>query len=403
MRRAKSFPIVLALLILTGNLAWAAPIAVLNPSFEAQSLTIQEFTVGVLTDWNAPGAQGAFRPSAFQFNGGNPQGLQTDPAVGIPDGVNVAYSNGGTISQVLGDTLTAGLLYTLMVDVGSRLDLPSPGYVVQLLAGGEVLDSTSAPTPVIGQFVTATVSFLAPANHPDLGKPLEIRLLTDGQQNDFDNVRLDAISEVPSIPGGGSAKTDCMLEWLVNNPNNPLDKKGFPSMKQSCMDGDPSCDFDSTAGQCTFHMAACLNVDDPRLVDKHGQQVCRPSEIAKIDVTKADPLQEPLVALGGQAGRQCTKGKKGESCQANADCDTVLGSGNGMCQGEFVVFDPPVDTQSCTELVSIVVPLKTSTKGGFKKATMTLQAKAVASLLAGEKKALTDLDKVQLICLPGEP
>jgi hypothetical protein len=174
-------------------------------------------------------------------------------------------------------------------------------------------------------------------------------------------------------------------------------------MKQSCMDGDPSCDFDSTPGQCTFRVAACLNVEDSRLVDKHGQLACTPRDVAKADVTNADPLQEPLVALGGQAGGQCTKGKKGESCQENADCDTVLGSGNGKCQGAFVVFDPPVDTQSCTELVSVVVPLKVLAKGGFKKATLTLKTTATTSLPEGEKKALTDTDSVQLSCLPGGP
>jgi hypothetical protein len=205
-----------------------------------------------------------------------------------------------------------------------------------------------------------------------------------------------------SITGGGIAKTDCLLEWLVTNPDNPPDKKGFPSAKQSCMDGDPSCDFDTVEGKCTFHMATCLNVDDPRLVDKQGQPLCTPSDIAKVDVTKADPLQGPLVALGGQAGGQCTnKGKKGESCQENADCDTA--PGNGKCQGEFVFFDPPLDTERCTEEVSVVVPLKVTAKGALKQATLTLKTKATTSLPAGEKKALTDTDSVQLSCLPGEP
>src|SRR3954447_2172151 len=93
--------------------AVVAAIPIVNPSFEAQSLPIRTFTSGAITGWTAPGGQGTFRPSAFEYNGGGSPGLQTSPALGVPSGVNVAYSNGGTISQILNESLTAGRLYKL--------------------------------------------------------------------------------------------------------------------------------------------------------------------------------------------------------------------------------------------------------------------------------------------------
>jgi pimeloyl-ACP methyl ester carboxylesterase len=69
-----------------------------------------------------------------------------------------------------------------------------------------------------------------------------------------------------SIMGGGSGKIDCGLEFQMAAPTTvTLDKNGNPSPKQSCTDGDPSCDFDAIPGQCTFKLAACINNVDSRL------------------------------------------------------------------------------------------------------------------------------------------
>ena len=122
--------------------------------------------------------------------------------MGIPDGVNVAYSNGGTISQVLSATLTPGT-YTLLVDIGSRLDEPLVAnggvYIVELLAGGTILaedNNTLKPAP--GTFLTSTVTYTASANDPLLGQSLEIRLVNPigAAQNNYDDVRL-SLSSVP--------------------------------------------------------------------------------------------------------------------------------------------------------------------------------------------------------------
>ncbi len=82
----------------------------------------------------------------------------------------------------------------------------------------------------------------------------------------FGVVNLAEYEPALSIPGPGKKSLECGLEFLMTNPAGAsvLDKNGNPSFKQSCTDGDPTCDFDAVADQCTFRMAACLNVVDSR-------------------------------------------------------------------------------------------------------------------------------------------
>ena len=107
----------LATLALVGRAAAATPITIDNPGFEDLVLADQDFTLGDIAGaWTAPGRQGEFNPNDLQYPGGV-----------IPEGDNVAFSNGGTISQTLGDSLTPGLQYTLSVQVAFPLDVdPAP-------------------------------------------------------------------------------------------------------------------------------------------------------------------------------------------------------------------------------------------------------------------------------------
>jgi cysteine-rich repeat protein len=97
-----------------------------------------------------------------------------------------------------------------------------------------------------------------------------------GEQCDFgDDVPGDGCS--PScrfellVPGGGSKTADCIAEWAVINPFNvpALGTDNLPSFKQSCVDGDPTCDFDGHPGEvndsCTFRVALCFQNADPNL------------------------------------------------------------------------------------------------------------------------------------------
>ena len=174
----------LLLLVASAAPICAAPISVVNFSFEAVSLAPDGFVLGTVPGWT--GSPGAF------FSTYRP--TSTIPG-GVPDGLNdAAVSTGSSIFQVLVDTLQANTLYTLRTGIGSRNDsLSLTGYAVSLEAGGSVLATDSSQTPAPGTFATSTVTFLAASGNPLLGQALTIRLANTGSgQAQFDFVRLDA-------------------------------------------------------------------------------------------------------------------------------------------------------------------------------------------------------------------
>jgi len=93
-------------------------------------------------------------------------------------------------------------------------------------------------------------------------------------------------------PGNGKQR-GCALEWQVD-PNLTFRRHtGLPTNRVTCTDGQTLCDFDAARdGQCTFHVALCLNSQDPRL------PLCSPVAIDGIELrrpTLADPLALPLL------------------------------------------------------------------------------------------------------------
>jgi len=119
----------------------------------------------------------------------------------VPEGFNVAYSNQGTISQVLSATLASNTLYTLRVNVGKRLDLAFPTYVIQLWAGNTLLaQDNSSLNPASGQFLLSTPTYQSPASGP-VGQNLKIVLSANGAQAEFDAVSLSALTSIglPSV------------------------------------------------------------------------------------------------------------------------------------------------------------------------------------------------------------
>jgi len=169
-----------------GTTATAGSVTVLNPSFEAPAVNQGQFTVGVIADWsvsagNLPG--GVFNPFGGTYND-----------LSDIDGSQVAYSNGGIISQTLTETLQAGMTYTLMVEVGNRADTNFAGYLIELLAGTTVIASdNNGVAPANGEFLTSTIEYTAMAGDADLGEALSIQLRSFGIQTNFDNVRLNGV------------------------------------------------------------------------------------------------------------------------------------------------------------------------------------------------------------------
>lgn len=161
------------------------------------------------------------------------------------------------------------------------------------------------------------------------------------------------------IPGGGSRRTDCLVETLVRAPL--VLKRGVPQSTVRCHDGDRSCDFDNVQGQCTFRVAWCLNEVDPRFT-------CSASGVSRLRGTgkMADTAVGALLQLAPQAASQA---------------------------GRSVRFSPAfTNPNACTRITPITVALR---KHGRKPGSVTLNVKATA---ASPRRA--DTDAVKLICTP---
>jgi hypothetical protein len=178
--------------LLATEAADAGVISVANPSFEtlpAGGLPFGGCGTGCsYSSDNIPGWT-SMPTTAFsgQFQPGPASG-NTSIFNSVPDGLTVAYTNGGTISQVIGSALV-GVTYTLNVDVGFRKDIQSTAQVL-LVVDGHFVNATGTPDQLSGNWVDYTASYtVTPA---DTGFPIEIilRASGDGGQGDWDNVRL---------------------------------------------------------------------------------------------------------------------------------------------------------------------------------------------------------------------
>jgi cysteine-rich repeat protein len=154
------------------------------------------------------------------------------------------------------------------------------------------------------------------------------------------------------IPGGGSKRTDCLME-LATVGQAPLNRKGTKVTRTlKCIDGDPTCDVDGAAnGQCTFGVALCFGNADPRFSS------CEPSAVVSIEVLKpsakksvaAQRLEAAVAALGAEVRRR----------------RKVVSPTRG-----------PVDTNVCSPMIQL--PVSAPTKGRATKAKFKLRAAAAS-------------------------
>lgn len=194
MKRLSILTLSFLLCFLVSTTVFAAPIYIENHSFESNQPSdggwvpdpVRGPWVYEIDGWNITstgGDSGTFQPTSYVYPGG------------VPDGLNVAYSNGGIISQTLSDVLTAEMTYTLGVWIGNRIE-PGffPAYSIELWAGG-LLASTGSVTPDEGEFLQA-ITYTSSYGGAYLGNQLEIRLVSTGGQLNYDLVTLDA-SPIP--------------------------------------------------------------------------------------------------------------------------------------------------------------------------------------------------------------
>ncbi|MEM1186671.1 MAG: hypothetical protein AAGI53_16915 [Planctomycetota bacterium] len=251
------------------NAAFAAPVPILNPGFEADFALPGTFPVGPITDWPNYDPDGIIA-FADNFTGViNPSGGGCFNGDDAPEGSNAAllYFNNrdaiglgaAGIRQELNAALEPDTTYTLTVEVGniaSCAGLPPfdnlgffdldgfPGYAVQLVAGGVVVAedfNTLGGSIPEGEFRTSTVELVVGADHAQLGGVLEIRLLNlneedtpedPGVEVDFDDVRLGATVNA----------TPCNAADLAA-PRGVLDLDDIDTFVQAFLDSDASVDF----------------------------------------------------------------------------------------------------------------------------------------------------------------
>jgi hypothetical protein len=198
------------------------PIAITNPGFEDDPVAPGCFAVFTPNGWSI------YDPNSI-YGGGNavgglyPEGGPYFPMAPEGNHVGIVFLGGAMdagpvgLSQVLGETLQADTIYTLSAEIGDIdsgtgpppcdvfgfFDLEGfPGYQVQLLAGGVVLgqdDNSLANVLDEGVFLPTSFEVMVSPGHPQIGQPLEIRLINlnmidtpahPGIEVDFDDIRL---------------------------------------------------------------------------------------------------------------------------------------------------------------------------------------------------------------------
>jgi hypothetical protein len=188
------------------------------------------------------------------------------------------------------------------------------------------------------------------------GRTCEALGFTGGTPGCSSRCRLDTSGCDPTffVPGGGTARPDCLATWLVTNAGQRPAGDGRAPVRQRCRDGDPGCDADAVPGQCTFTVAVCFARADARLA------ACTPRPIGAWTLVKP-----PMPAL----------------------VDAVAALGPSTSTGGAVEFAPPLDAEArCTVPVPVAVRVRT---------TLLLKTRTAAS---GGGPA--DLDTLRLACVP---
>ena len=160
-------------------------VSITNAGFEADASGY-----GALTGWDTTGSQtGNWDPGTGNYTDEAPEGDK----IAIIDG-------GGTISQTLGETFTAGTSYSLSAMIGDEIGAgDATGWEMRLYAGSQLLGSVSSAdfNPDDDSFLQATLSLdsaTLAAYSANYGDALRIEFYDDGTSANFhfDDVQLSA-------------------------------------------------------------------------------------------------------------------------------------------------------------------------------------------------------------------
>ena len=236
------------------NQAFASPVTITDPSFDVTSLADGQYTPlngSPAAGWTYNGGTGVFNPTIVHV---------TDEAQDEP---NVAYSNGGSICQILTSNIVGNTRYALSSYVGERSDgNPIVDYKIQLKEGtGHTelasVDDTTGNLPTSGHWVLNNVIYTSPVSGSPIGEPLEVCLSSTAIQTLFDKVSLDATTCATVPPGQVSwwPAENNAKDILYNNPGTlPLNGVTFSPGKVG-----QAFTFDGSNG-VTVPNSASLNV-----------------------------------------------------------------------------------------------------------------------------------------------
>ncbi|MGP1347806.1 MAG: hypothetical protein ACTS3F_14205 [Phycisphaerales bacterium] len=270
---------------IAGALALLLPIApvqaqpvelpIANPGFEANPVAPGCFAVFMPDGWEPFDPGGILDPSADVLGGLHPETGPYYPEA--PEGQHVAIvflsGDAGTTPAGLRQTLDAVLepesRYYLSAWVGnidSGTGPPPcdvfgffnlagfPGYQVQLLAGGQVIaqdDNSLAGTLGEGEFAPTIIGIDIPSDHPQLGQPLEIRLINlnlpgtpkePGIEVNFDAISL-TVEPIPTKQCPGDLNDDL----IVDSDDLSLLLGAFGTTGDGDLDDDGDTDSDDLA------------------------------------------------------------------------------------------------------------------------------------------------------------
>jgi hypothetical protein len=194
----------MGLLIVLKAPATAAPINIINPSFE---------------DPSVPHTTWIYDISGWTQSSGTTQGTwNPDTWFHVPDGQQIAFlQQGSYIYQTLTATIEANTLYDLQAYFAKTADWEDVHYTLQLIAAEDnyVLDQiTGQPAYISFQ----QVGFTYWSTNQYIGDHLQIKILSDAMELDVDNVTLDKYIDPPvPIPSTlillGTGIASMALRW----------------------------------------------------------------------------------------------------------------------------------------------------------------------------------------------
>jgi hypothetical protein len=174
------------------------------------------------------------------------------------------------------------------------------------------------------------------------------------------------------IAGGGSRRTDCLMEFMSVGPVT-LNKRGTVVKRLlRCSDGDPACDLDGARdGQCTFGVAVCFGNRDPRYPG------CARDHVAGVEVLRPRVGRKAVVA--GSANAEVLESAFGDL-------------GLEVRRGHQVISEPvaPLGDNLCSPPIRLGSPSPAISGGRAVRGTFVLRATA----LGGG----TDKDRFVTVC-----